>query len=479
MIRQVFNLPDLGEGLTEAELVRWLVKVGDTIAIDDPVAEVETAKAVVEVPSPYGGVIANLHGDEGTTIPVGSALISVDDNTTETIAAASGAPPEATLSDVAPAVAESVAETYREEERAGSGNVLIGYGTPARPSTGTRRRRRQLVTTQPASNGATPLAKSAKPAVASPIVRKLARELQIDITTISGTGPNGIITRGDVAQAASNGSATSVQQQRNWASTATDSPEIRAGGSAGQPATDTDQLMDSRTTLAIRETIPLKGIRKAIATALTRSRAEIPEATTWVDVDATDLLDLRSTLSSPDRRAPSLLALLARFTVAGLRRFPELNARIDLDRQEIVHLDGVNLGIAAQTDRGLIVPAVRDAHRRSARELDAEIRRVVESARSGKLPLSEMSCGSFTLNNYGVLGVDGSAAIINHPEVAILGVGRVLGRPWVVAGQIEVRNILQLSLAFDHRVCDGGTAAGFLRFVADAIESPSAALFDV
>ena len=236
---------------------------------------------------------------------------------------------------------------------------------------------------------------------------------------------------------------------------------------------------DPRTTLAIRDVIPLKGIRKAIATSLTRSRAEIPEATTWVDVDATDLLNLRATLSDTGRRAPSLLAMVARFTAAGLRRFPELNALVDVDRQEIVHLDGVNLGIAVQTDRGLLVPAVRDAHRRSARELDTEIRRVVQCARDGSLSASELSCGSFTLNNYGVLGVDGSVAIINFPEVAILGIGRVLERPWVVEGQIMVRSILQLSLVFDHRVCDGGTAAGFLRFVADAIEAPAAAVVDL
>jgi 2-oxoisovalerate dehydrogenase E2 component (dihydrolipoyl transacylase) len=444
MSRRVFALPDLGEGLTEAELVRWLVQVGDTIAIDAPIAEVETAKAVVEVPSPFQGVIADLHGAEGSTIQVGAPLISVEEKSRPAI-----------------------------EERAGSGSVLIGYGTSVDSQSGRRRRRRRVAAQR---HPATSAAAVAKPAVASPIVRKLARDRQIDITAITGSGPDGLITRWDVDRAASL-RTTSVPQRSEKHSCAIDSDP--AGGSSGPSGDGKRRTPDPRTTLAIRDVIPLKGIRKTIATSLTRSRTEIPEATTWVDVDATELLNLRTTLSDTGRRAPSLLAMVARFTAAGLRRFPELNAFVDVDRQEIVHLDGVNLGIAVQTDRGLLVPAVRDAHRCSARELDTEIRRVAQCAREGSLSASELSCGSFTLNNYGVLGVDGSVAIINFPEVAILGIGRVLERPWVVEGQITVRSILQLSLVFDHRVCDGGTAAGFLRFVADAVEAPAAAVVDL
>ena len=421
MNRQTFALPDLGEGLADAELVRWLVRVGDEVAVDTPVAEVETAKAMVEVPSPFAGLICELHGAEGSIIKVGEPLISVEDRETDD-------PPVPALSG------------------AGSGNVLIGYGTAADPAAVRRRRRRQM------SGGARPFThpvEDAKPAVASPIVRKLANDHHVDLAALSGSGPNGLITRADVDRAS-------------------------VPPTAGEP----DQR-DRRTALSIREIIPLTGIRKAIATALSRSRNEIPEAATWVDVDATALLELRAALSTEERRAPNLLALLARFVVAGLREFPALNSRVDVDRQEIVHLDGVNLGIATQTDRGLLVPTVRDAHRCSARELDAQISRVVHAARDGSLPPAEMNCGSFTLNNYGAFGVDGSVAIINHPEVAILGIGRVLDRPWVVNGQIVVRTIVQLSLVFDHRVCDGGTAGGFLRFVADAIESPVGALADL
>ncbi|TQM09218.1 dihydrolipoamide acetyltransferase family protein [Pseudonocardia kunmingensis] len=413
MSTQVFTLPDLGEGLTEAALVRWLVAVGDTVAVDAPVAEVETAKAVVEVPSPFAGVVAQRHGEEGATLTVGEPLISVE--------------------------APAAADTYVEEERAGSGNVLIGYGTSAAPAR--RRRRANRAAGAPAPAGA-------RPAVKSPIVRQLARRRGIDLATLTGTGPHGVITRRDVEAATA---------------------------AADVPAAPD---VDRRTGLPIRTRVPLRGMRKAVTETLTRSRNEIPEATTWVDVDATALLELRAELAAGGA-APGVLAMVARFVVAGLARFPELNARVDTERDEITHLDGVNLGIAAQTVRGLVVPAVRDAHRMGMRGLDAEIRRLTAAARDGSSTAAELTCGSFTLNNYGVLGVDGSAAIINHPEVAILGMGRIFPRPWVVDGEVVARRIVQLSLVFDHRVCDGGTAGGFLRFVADAVESPTSAMADL
>ena len=416
MTTQVFDLPDLGEGLTEAVLIRWLVKTGDSVVVDEPVAEVETAKAMVEVPSPFGGVIARLHGEEGATLQVGSPLISVQ---------------------------AGPAETYVEEERAGSGNVLIGYGTSGADSS--RRRRRRAVP----SSAPTPPRNGERPAVQSPIVRRLARDSGVDLTSLTGTGPDGLITRRDVEAAVAVPEPVGV-------------------------VSDVDQ----RTGLPIRTRVPLTGLRKAVTTTLTRSRTEIPEATTWVDVDATALLELRDELKETGA-APGILAMIARFVVAGLARFPELNSRVDTERGEITHLDGVNLGLAAQTDRGLVVPAIKDAHRLSMRGLDTEIRRLTAAARAGTATATELTSGSFTLNNYGVLGVDGSAAIINHPEVAILGMGRILPRPWVVGGEIAVRHIVQLSLVFDHRVCDGGVAGGFLRFVADCVEAPKSALVDL
>jgi pyruvate dehydrogenase E2 component (dihydrolipoamide acetyltransferase) len=216
---------------------------------------------------------------------------------------------------------------------------------------------------------------------------------------------------------------------------------------------------------------------------MSRSRSEIPEATVWVDVDATALVELRAGLKKSDpHTAPGLLAFIARFVTAGLKRFPDLNTRIETTAegsQEIVAFAGINLGFAAQTDRGLMVPSIRKADKLSARELDAEIRRLTAVVRDGKATPEELGSGTFTLNNYGVFGVDGSAAIINHPEVAILGVGRIMDKPWVVNGELAVRKVTELTLTFDHRVCDGGTAAGFLRFVADAIENPGSVLADL
>lgn len=474
--QQVFTLPDLGEGLTEATLVSWLVKVGDTVAVDEPIAEVETAKATVEVPSPYAGTVAELHGEPGATIPVGAPLITV-----------------------------TALDAYTEEERAGSGNVLIGYGTPAEAPPGRRRRRRAAAAaeravpdaaapepavpdtapthaTAPAPAAQAPAAPTpaaptpvalpqAVPAVVSPIVRQLARRAGLDLAALPGTGPDGLVTRSDVerAIAAPQVTSTSTRPEPGPDPDSVAAPVAAPVAAAGQ---------DGRTGLPIADRTPLTGIRGHIAETLARSRREIPEATTWVDVDATALLALRADMRDGDWK-PGLLALLARFVLAGLARFPELNSRVDTERGEVLQLDGVNLGIAAQGARGLVVPAIRGAHRLSIRGLDAEIRRLSAAAREGTATAAELSSGSFTLNNYGVFGVDGSAAIINHPEAAILGIGRILPRPWVVDGEIVPRQITQLSLVFDHRVCDGGTAGGFLRFVADAVEAPLRALADL
>ena len=221
--------------------------------------------------------------------------------------------------------------------------------------------------------------------------------------------------------------------------------------------------------------IPIRGLRKSVADKLSRSRREIPEATVWVDVDATEMLSLRAALNA-DESAPkiSLLALLSWFTILALRRHPELNARIEGD--EIVMSPAVHLGFAAQTDRGLIVPVVRDAQVHTLEQLSVAVAERTRRAREGTLGPAELTGGTFTVNNYGVFGVDGSAAIINHPEVAILGIGRIIQRPWVVDGALAPRQMTELTLAFDHRVCDGGAAGGFLRFIADCVESPAKAL---
>ncbi|MFG1640077.1 dihydrolipoamide acetyltransferase family protein [Amycolatopsis sp. NPDC049252] len=391
-----FLLPDLGEGLTEAAILNWHVKVGDTVGIDQIVVEVETAKAAVEVPVPFAGVVSALHGEPGQLLPVGAPLLSVG----------GFAEPGVTVSTTS----------------SGSGNVLIGYGTA--PTTRRKRVRRVEA----------PVVKGAAPGVISPFVRKMAADNGIDLAKVTATGPDGIIRRADVEAALK------------------------------KPVSKSKR-------------IPLTGVRKVVADKLTASRREIPEATVWVDVDATELVAARAALNARTDRPVSLLGLIARFAVAGLKKYPELNSRVEGD--EIVLLDGIHLGFAAQTDRGLMVPVVRDAGDLSTRDLSAAIGDRARTARDGKLAPADLTGGTFTVNNYGVFGVDGSAAIINHPEAAILGIGRIIDRPWVVGGELAVRKVCELTLAFDHRVCDGGTAGGFLRFVADCVESPVTALGDL
>ncbi len=409
-----FLLPDLGEGLEEAEVTAWHVRVGDHVTIDQIVAEVETAKAAVEVPIPFAGTVTALHAEPGTTVPVGAPLISVTADA-----------PDARWREPGPAERGAAGEA--------SGNVLVGYGTrpSQRPARGTRR---HAVSAARTPAPAEAIAGTGPVPVISPIVRKLARDAGLDLARMAGTGPQGLVLRRDVNQA------------------------IAALGQA--PA-------------EVR--IPIRGTRKAAAEKLTRSRREIPEATVWVDADAAGLLAARAALSARAPQAPvSLLALLAGFALAGLRRYPELNAHIDND--EIVIPAHVHLGFAAQTERGLVVPVVRNAHLMPVRELAAALGRQTAAARSGRLTPADLTGGTMTVNNYGVFGVDGSAAIINHPEVAILGLGRIIDRPWVVDGQIVVRKVTELTLAFDHRVCDGATAGGYLRYVADRVESPALAL---
>ncbi|MDT0436863.1 MULTISPECIES: dihydrolipoamide acetyltransferase family protein [Streptomyces] len=493
-----FRLPDLGEGLTEAEIVRWLVQVGDVVAIDQPVVEVETAKAMVEVPCPYGGVVTARFGEQGSELPVGAPLLTV----------AVGAP----------AADPRTAPSTPAPEPEGSGNVLVGYGTTAPPA-----RRRRVRPDAPtgaagpnpgavapgtaadgtvagagssagasgdsavdagssaaASDSVAPVDGRAVPvdgravvgagtgagsavrgagggvdgpvAVISPLVRRLARENGLDLRGLAGSGRDGLILRADVERALG-GTPPSAPAPA-------DATAPVAAGADGPGATR----------------VPLKGVRGAVADKLARSRREIPDATCWVDADATELLRARAAMNAAGGPKISLLAVLARICVAALARFPELNSTVDTAAREVVLLPQVHLGFAAQTERGLVVPVVRDAHTRDAESLSAEFARLTEAGRSGRLTPGDLTGGTFTLNNYGVFGVDGSTPIVNHPEAAMLGVGRIVPKPWVHEGELAVRQVVQLSLTFDHRVCDGGTAGGFLRYVADCVEQPAVLL---
>ncbi|MGX1119311.1 2-oxoisovalerate dehydrogenase E2 component (dihydrolipoyl transacylase) [Streptomyces ambofaciens] len=466
-----FKLPDLGEGLTEAEIVRWLVEVGDVVAVDQPVVEVETAKAMVEVPCPYGGVVTARFGEEGTELPVGAPLVTVAVAVGD---AAADVPVRGSGTSAATGTAESpAAETPAAERRAeGSGNVLVGYGTSEAPA-----RRRRVRADRQAATGASGRAngrvRGAEPVdgpvpVISPLVRRLARQHDLDLRELTGSGPDGLILRADVEYAlraaAAQGGRTAAQE----AGTRRTQDAASPASSAYSPGSADSRADGTR--------VPLKGVRGAVADKLSRSRREIPDATCWVDADATELMRARTAMNASGGPRISLVALLARICTAALARFPELNATVDTEAREIVRLDRVHLGFAAQTDRGLVVPVVRDAHARDAESLTAEFARLTDAARAGRLTPGELTGGTFTLNNYGVFGVDGSTPIINHPEAAMLGVGRIVPKPWVHEGELAVRQVVQLSLTFDHRVCDGGTAGGFLRYVADCVEQPAVLL---
>ena len=460
---QVFRLPDLGEGLTEAEIVAWHVQVGDHVGIDQEVVTVETAKAAVDVPIPYGGTVSALHAQEGQVLPVGEPLITIGGK----VVAGDDAPD----ADGLPTGAGG--EQYRSEERAGARapqgeekdeekpeRPLIGYGASDQPArrAGGRRRRAQSVP-EPAPADSSPRTRQAV-RVISPLVRRLAQEAGVDLQQVR-PGPTGVIRRVDLDAHLAQPAVASGQPAAASAGRAPESPLAPASGPG-----------------ATR--IPIQGVHRIMVERLSTSRREIPDATTWVDVDATRMMRAKDALKTarPDAGI-GVLPLLARIVVAGLTAYPALNSSVDTEADEIVQHGGINLGFAAQSPRGLVVPVGHDAPPLTTAELAQRVRELTARAREGKLSPAEMTGGTFTLNNYGVYGVDGSTPIINHPEAAMLGVGRIVDKPWVHRGKLRVRKVTQLSFTFDHRVCDGGTAGGFLRFVADCVEDPRTLLADL
>jgi 2-oxoisovalerate dehydrogenase E2 component (dihydrolipoyl transacylase) len=431
---RTFMLPDLGEGLTEAEVIQWLVAPGDEVQVDQIVVTVETAKATVDLPCPFAGPILTLHIDAGAVLEVGKPLLTV------------GTQQESTPG-----------------QNSGSGNVLVGYGTSEARRSG---RRRVSLETQPAASrpaGTPPSAPitpapapAVTPKVISPVVRRLARDSDVNLAELTATGPGDVICRADVEAALPVGKVERASSEVNLAHRL-----VRA-----------EQSGDIR--------IPLRGVRKAIAVKMTTSRREIPEATTWVDVDATALIDAKNQIKAVNAAAGiGVLALFARISIAGLMRFPQLNARVDVTAQEIVQLADINLSFAAASPRGLVVPVVHGAGQMTTTELASALRELTGLARDGRLSPAQMTDGTFTVNNYGVFGTDGATPIINYPEAAMLGVGRIIDRPWAHEGQVALRKVAQLGLTFDHRVCDGAAAGGFLRFVADCVERPALLLAEL
>lgn len=428
-----FNLPDLGEGLTEGEILKWLVKVGDTIELNQPIVEVETAKAAVEIPAKWAGKVEAIFHEEGTTVEVGAPIIAIDTDPT--------APP------VAPSASSSGSEAPARTP------VLVGYGP--RSGAATRRPRKSANGTPTAAPttersvppvAAAPVVEApvveAPPALvlAKPPVRKLARDLGVDLAALAGTGPQGSITRDDVEQAAT----------------------------PARPAP---------TTVGGEQRVPVKGVRKLTADNMVASAFTAPHVTEFLTIDVTRAVKALDRLRAlPDWRdvRVSPLLLAAKAVLVAIRRHPMVNSTWAGD--EIIVKPYVNLGIAAATERGLVVPNIKDTGQLSLRELADALNGLVQTAKSGKTSPADMSGGTFTITNVGVFGVDTGTPILPPGESAILAFGAIREMPWVHKGKIKARQVTTLGLSFDHRIIDGELGSKFLRDVGTFMSDPEAAL---
>ncbi|WP_053635449.1 dihydrolipoamide acetyltransferase family protein [Streptomyces sp. XY152] len=444
-----FKMPDVGEGLTEAEILKWYVQPGDTVTDGQVVCEVETAKAAVELPIPYDGVVRELHFPEGTTVDVGTSIIAVD--------VAGGAAPAA---EEAPAPAPAPA-AEPEEKPAARQPVLVGYGVA---TSSTRRRPRRTTApdtaVQPELNGhGAPAVPQERP-LAKPPVRKLAKDLGVDLTTVVPTGPDGVITREDVHAA-----VATVQAPQ----------EQPAPVSAPAPATPATPAAPVSYDTARETRIPVKGVRKATAAAMVGSAFTAPHVTEFVTVDVTRTMKLVEELKQ-DKEFTGLrvnpLLLIAKALLVAIKRNPEINASWDEAAQEIVVKHYVNLGIAAATPRGLIVPNIKDAHAKTLPQLAESLGELVSTAREGKTSPSAMQAGTVTITNVGVFGVDTGTPLLNPGESAILAVGAIKPQPWVHKGKVKPRQVTTLALSFDHRLVDGELGSKVLADVAAILEQP-------
>jgi pyruvate dehydrogenase E2 component (dihydrolipoamide acetyltransferase) len=449
-----FRLPDLGEGLPEAEIVAWLVAEGDTVTLNQTIAEVETAKAVVELPSPHAGKITKLHAAAGDVVEVGSVLISFDLG-----------------GDSVPTPAPA-AEPQQSEESAKAEPNLVGYGAAPRGSARPQRRSR-AVAGRPAASDTAVLEAAPHDAIqvaherplerprSTPPVRLFAKQLGIDLALVEASGANGIISRADVEAYAQRVGATPVT-----AAPAPEPeflPELRTPAATGERTTRT----------------PIRGVRKHTADAMVRSAFTAPHVTTFLTVDVTATTELIASLKR-DRALQEhkigVMAVAAKAVCLALARHPELNSRWDDAAGEIVQHHYVNLGIAAATGRGLVVPNIRDAQDLTLVELADAIRTLAETARAGKTPPADMMGGTFSITNVGVFGVDAGTPILNPGEAGILALGAVRRQPWEHRGEIALRDVMTLALSFDHRLVDGEQGSRFMVEVADVLREPGRAM---
>lgn len=459
-----FKMPDVGEGLTEAEILKWYVQPGDTVTDGQVVCEVETAKAAVELPIPYDGVVRELHFPEGTTVDVGTAIIAVD------VTGGTAAAPEAPAAEPA-----APKEAPKEEPKAqGSGRqpVLVGYGVAAsstkrRPRKGTEAPRQeapaaaQALQSELNGHGPHPAAAERPRPLAKPPVRKLAKDLGVDLATVTPTGPDGIITREDVHAAA--------------APPAPAAEPVPQAAPAAAPVTAPAPVAAVSYDTARETRIPVKGVRKATAAAMVGSAFTAPHVTEFVTVDVTRTMKLVEELKE-DKEFAGLrvnpLLLIAKALLVAIKRNPDINASWDEANQEIVRKHYVNLGIAAATPRGLIVPNIKDAHAKTLPQLAEALGELVATAREGKTSPAAMQGGTVTITNVGVFGVDTGTPILNPGESAILAVGAIKLQPWVHKGKVKPRQVTTLALSFDHRLVDGELGSKVLADVAAILEQP-------
>ncbi|MEU0659926.1 dihydrolipoamide acetyltransferase family protein [Streptomyces lavendulocolor] len=474
-------MPDVGEGLTEAEILKWYVQPGDTVTDGQVVCEVETAKAAVELPIPYDGVVHELRFPEGTTVDVGEVIISVNVG-----GDAAAQPQTAQPAAAEPAAKDAAAPAAEEAAPTGRQPVLVGYGVA---ESSTKRRPRKGATApaeqsaarsavQGELNGHTGAAQAAPVApapapvaaarpLAKPPVRKLAKDLGVDLAAVTPTGPDGIITREDVHAAvdlaAASVAAPAAVPVQPQAAEVPQAPQQAQPAPQAQPATG-------------RETrIPIKGVRKATAQAMIGSAFTAPHVTEFITVDVTRTMKLVEELKS-DKDMAGLrvnpLLLVAKALLVAIKRNPGINASWDEAAQEIVLKHYVNLGIAAATPRGLIVPNIKDAHDKTLPELAASLGELVSTAREGKTTPAAMQGGTVTITNVGVFGVDTGTPILNPGESAILAVGAIKLQPWVHKGKVKPRQVTTLALSFDHRLVDGELGSKVLADIAAVLEQP-------
>jgi pyruvate dehydrogenase E2 component (dihydrolipoamide acetyltransferase) len=468
-----FRLPDLGEGLTESDIVTWHVKAGDRVELNQVIAEVETAKALVEIPSPFAGVVQALHAEEGQTVEVGQPLVTFEVPDDAAVPEGQGAPTHpasdtegqaAPVSDAAGLGEHAGADTEKEEALQPN---LVGYGArPERAGRPKRRPRRYAPVSETRWAGAHPPSatefaerRAAERARTTPGIRAMAKRLGVDLARVTGSGPGGAVTREDVEAAAAS-AATGL---------ATNGHATTDGHAApAQAPTET------RT--------PVRGVRKHTAAAMVESVRTAPQASVFLTVDVTASMDLLARLTSHRMAGGTritVLALVARAVCALLPRHPALTTRweeLPDGGAELVRPAHVNLGIAVATDRGLVVPHVPEADRLSLTELAAAVGQLTETAREGRTPPERLTGGTLTITNVGVFGVDAGTPILNPGEPAILGIGQVARRPWEHDGEVALRQVMTLSLTFDHRVVDGEQGARFLADLGAVLQDPALAL---